>query len=80
MNHMTKVIKLNTEAMKTLVRTLGLSESQAAERIGVKRQTFVRAMEGGNVSAAFVAGVLIGFGLEDFGQMFYTTTREEIAA
>lgn len=33
---MTKAIKLNTEAMKTLVRTLGLSESQAAGRIGVK--------------------------------------------
>ena len=77
---MARAIRIRTEAMESLTKTLGLNASQAAERIGVKRQTFIRGMEGGNVSAAFVAGTLVGFGLRDFNQMFYTVATEQQAA
>lgn len=76
---MTNTIKVRTGQMKKLVELHGLTESRAAEKIGVGRQTYRRAMEGENVSAGFVAGACLGFQVP-FDSLFRAVSTEQAAA
>lgn len=66
---MSNVIKLNAQAMRTLMELHGLTRSTAAKKIKVSPQTFDRALSGENVSAGFVAGTALAFGVQ-FDRMF----------
>lgn len=67
---MTNALKVRQEQMKKLVELHGLSETAAAKKIGVGRQTYRRAMAGENVSAAFAAGAVLAFEVP-FQNLFY---------
>lgn len=76
---MTSTIKVKTEQMKKLAELHGLNETRAAEKIGVGRQTYRRAMEGENVSAGFVAGACLGFGVP-FDSLFCAVSHPQATA
>lgn len=76
---MTNTLKVRVDQMKKLVELHGLTESRAAEKIGVGRQTYRRAMEGENVSAGFVAGACLGFGVP-FDSLFRAVSAEQPSA
>lgn len=67
---MTNALKVRTDQMKKLVDLHGLNETTAANKIGVGRQTFRRAMAGENVSSAFAAGAVLAFEVP-FQNLFY---------
>lgn len=71
---MTNSIKVKQDKMHDLAKLHKLNPSGMAQRIGVQRQTYVRAMAGENVSAAFVAGATLGFGIP-FDALFYSVTN-----
>lgn len=72
------MIKIKTDRMQQLTELHGLSNAKAAEKIGISKQTFLRALEGESVSARFVAGACLGFGIP-FDSLF-ETQHETIAA
>lgn len=72
---MSKTLRVRQDQMKKLMELHGLSEGQAAERIGVGRQTYRRAMSGENVSAGFVAGACLGFQVP-FDSLFYAASAD----
>lgn len=76
---MTNTLKVRVDQMKKLVELHGLTESRAAEKIGVGRQTYRRAMEGENVSAGFVAGACLGFQVP-FDSLFQAVNAEQSTA
>lgn len=76
---MTKTLKVRRDQMKKLVELHGLSEGRAAEKIGVGRQTYRRAMAGENVSAGFVAGACLGFQVP-FDSLFMAVSTQQSAA
>ena len=72
---MTNAIRVRTDRMKNLTEIHGLNESEAARRIGCSRQTYRRAIGGENVSAGFVAGACLSFGVP-FDALFHTVRIE----
>ncbi|WP_411707790.1 hypothetical protein ACLI1L_000161 [Corynebacterium sp. LaCa117] len=76
---MANSIRVKANEMRKLSELYKLNASGMAERIGVNRETYLRAMEGGNVSASFVAGATLGFGIE-FSSLFYSVRAENVAA
>lgn len=58
---MASAIKVKADHMQELKKLHKLSETELAKRIGVSTQTLRRAMDGENVSAAFVAGACLYF-------------------
>ena len=75
---MSFAIKVKKDRMAELRKLTAKNESEMAEAIGVSRNTYRRAMEGENVSAAFVAGASIGFQVP-FDSLFYTVANAEHA-
>lgn len=55
-------IFVKVQKMKNLQQTLGLNDTAMAKRIGISRQTYLRALEGESVSAEFAAGAVVAFG------------------
>lgn len=76
---MTNSIRVKRDKMADLAELHSLNPSGMAKRIGVQRQTYIRAMDGENVSAAFVAGATLGFGIP-FDALFYSVRNEESEA
>lgn len=74
MNH--PGIKAKTDKLKELQRALGANDSGMAELIGCTRQTYRRAIEGGTVSAAFIAKVSLKFQVP-FDTYFETTSQTD---
>ena len=64
-------VKVKREQMSELRRLTRKNETEMAKTIGVSRGTYRRAMEGENVSAAFIAGASLGFRVP-FDSLFYT--------
>ncbi|MEW4620735.1 hypothetical protein CHU72_08400 [Corynebacterium sp. LK12] len=64
-------VKVKREQMNELRRLTRKNETEMAKTIGVSRGTYRRAMEGENVSAAFIAGASLGFQVP-FDSLFYT--------
>ncbi|MEJ6019846.1 hypothetical protein [Corynebacterium sp. H113] len=64
-------IKVKRDEMRNLQKLTRKNESEMATVIGVSRGTYRRAMDGENVSAAFVAGASLGFRVP-FDALFYT--------
>lgn len=71
---MSHSIKVKQDKMSDLAALHDLTPAGMAKRIGVNRQTYNRAMEGENVSAAFVAGATLGFGIP-FDALFYSVNN-----
>lgn len=77
---MASAIKVKADHMQELKKLHKLSEIELAKRIGVSTQTLRRAMDGENVSAAFVAGACLYF-RTPFETLFQAThTTQTIAA
>ena len=76
---MTNTLKVRTDRMKKLIELHGLTETAAAEKAGVTRPTWRRAMAGENVSAGFVAGACLGFQVP-FDSLFYAVGEPQTAA
>lgn len=76
---MAKVIRVKTNAMQTLRELHKKNETGMAKTIGCSRNTYIRAMNGENVSAAFVAGAAVGLGVP-FDTLFYVTDNDAEAA
>ena len=73
-------VKVKREQMSELRRLTRKNETEMAKTIGVSRGTYRRAMEGENVSAAFIAGASLGFQVP-FDSLFYTVeTKAKQAA
>lgn len=68
---MSYAVKVKREQMSELRRLARKNETEMAKTIGVSRGTYRRAMEGENVSAAFIAGASLGFRVP-FDSLFYT--------
>lgn len=77
---MSYAVKVKREQMSELRRLTRKNETEMAKTIGVSRGTYRRAMEGENVSAAFIAGASLGFHVP-FDSLFYTveTTAKQAA-
>lgn len=76
---MTHSIKVRTDRMESLAEVHNLTPAGMAERIGVTEQTYKRAMSGENVSAAFVAGATLAFGI-DFAALFTSVSAPQTNA
>ena len=61
MNIKSKIF-VKSQRMKNLQQTLGLNDTAMAKRIGISRQTYLRALDGESVSAEFAAGAVVAFG------------------
>lgn len=73
---MASAIKVKADHLKELKKLHKLSEIELAKRIGVSTQTLRRAMDGENVSAAFVAGACLYF-RTPFETLFQATASEQ---
>lgn len=69
-------IKAKAEKLQQLQATLGKTNAEMAELIGVSRKTLENALEGGTVSSTFMAKVSVTFGIS-FDTYFETV---EVAA
>ncbi|AIT89189.1 hypothetical protein [Corynebacterium ulcerans] len=76
---MASAIKLNVKQLKELKKLHKLSDIELAKHIGVSRKTLGRAMDGENVSAAFVAGACLYF-RTPFETLFHATPMRQVAA
>lgn len=73
---MASAIKVKTDQLDELKKLHKISDIELAKKIGVSRQTVLRAKEGGSVSAAFVAGMCLYF-RTPFETLFRTVTVED---
>ncbi|MCL0120657.1 hypothetical protein [Corynebacterium pygosceleis] len=72
-------IKVKTDKIRDLQKILGYSDIRMAKEIGVTRATYDRAINGGSISARFIAGATVAF-RTPFDALFYIETAEQVPA